>query len=237
MKKIFHLVASSALALTLAACGGGEDEEIRTSAQVRYFNAFAFAPASQIILGVDIDDPADSFVLNFGDITNYISYDQNEFDFLSFRESSPVFDDPETVRVGDGEFATVVLIRENGIDRFLDFEDLDEEPAGGTFNIRLVNLFERTDSVDFYFINLEGSIEETDPTEGSVGFTDDSDYFNATNRTGGQRLVVTENGESQPIFDSGPITLQTERNYTLYLIPLLGGSERPNGIIVEDGNR
>ncbi len=236
LSKLLHLFLFYAISLLISACGSDEDEERANNAQVRYLNASSAAPRTSIILGVDIDDPQDTFSLNFGEFTDYISYDQNQFEFVAFRESSPVFDDPERISVRDGDFETVVLVQDNGVDRFTSFTDLREEPPGGTFNLRVVNLAEDTDSVDFYFITLGESVNNIEPTDSNVRFMGASDYFNATNRIEGQRIAITSDGGDDVIFDTGPITFQTGRNFSLYLLPTLGGSTLSGGMIVEDGD-
>ena len=102
--------------------------------------------------------------------------------------------------------------------------------------MRVINLSEDTDSVDFYFITLGESVSNIEPTESSVGFLDDSDYFNATNRVQGQRIAITSAGGDNIIFDTGPITFQTGKNFSLYLLPTLGGRTLSGGMIVEDGD-
>ena len=236
LSKFLYLLLFCLVSLFIAACGSDEDEESQNNAQLRYLNASSISPRSSIILGVDLDNPQDTFTLNFGEFTNYISYNQNQFEFLAFRESSPVFDDPERISVSDGDYETIVLVQENGVDRFTSFTDLNEEPPGGTFNLRVINLSEDTDSVDFYFITLGESVSNIEPTESSVGFLDDSDYFNATNRVQGQRIAITSAGGDNIIFDTGPITFQTGKNFSLYLLPTLGGRTLSGGMIVEDGD-
>jgi len=91
--------------------------------------------------------------------------------------------------------------------------------------------------MDFFFINLDERIEDLEPTESSVGFGDDTEYFDSANQPQGQVILLTLPGETEEVlFDSGPVTLEEGSNFSLYVLPSIDGNPPLDGFIVRDGD-
>lgn len=235
MHRFPRILAGSALALSLIACGGsgsGSSSSDTPQTSLRVLHASADAPA----VNVRADDATIFSELDFATATAYLSVDEGSYrvrvDGIVPGGTATVIDVPDVELSADTRYTAIAVGNVADIAPLLATVP-DEDPAGDEARVQVVHAAAGAPEVDLYVTAPDTDLSSASPTA-SAAFEDVLDPL--TVAPGDYRIRVTPAGDMTVVFDSGTVALPGGADLLIAAVDNIGPGEAPIRLVVADGD-
>lgn len=222
-------VAASAVALALAACGGGAD---RTKANVRFVNASSGYAALDVI----VDDTRRFVSVAYGQGEAYAELDPDPQDIVTdvTRPGSTTPLVTLTPAVSKRNHYTLLAYGAEGGLKVVQLDENAPEPDSGKVSLRVFNAATDAGTLDVYLTADADPLADAVALQAGAGVGSASAY--ATLNAGTWRLRVTGAGAKSDLrFDVSGVALASKQVVTLVVTPGAGGVLVNALVLVQEG--
>ncbi|MCC6931693.1 MAG: DUF4397 domain-containing protein [Deltaproteobacteria bacterium] len=231
VKYIFKLGIVCLVGTVLFACSGSSNDEYYTG-RVR------IAHINPEIANLDImlNDSDERIELTYGEVTDYMRYDEGSINFRVTRKGSPIPLISSTIRVDADEYSTVFITGTVKEADFVQDADSQIESTTGIAKIRFAAMYDVTninkEDYDLYLLNPGSNINLMNPAVERIDFQDVTSYYEVD--TGVVQVVLTKTETKEIVYDSGFVNLDDQKVYTFVLMERIGGGLPLEGMLIND---
>lgn len=208
-------ILTLALALLLAACGGGED---RSKAQLRLVNASSGYAALDLV----VDDDRLQADVAYGQTTGYVEVDPDNADTEVTRPGSSTALATSTPSVSETNRYTLVAYGGEGSLKTVLLDDNADEPDSGKARVRVLNAAPDAGSLDIYLTSADAALADAEALQSAAAVGTVNAYTTVDAAT--WRLRVTAAGDREDLrLDLSGIVLTSRQIVTVVVTPGSGG--------------
>jgi hypothetical protein len=207
LRRVFFIVASCILALTVAGCGKGGGGS--SSAQVRFMNALVDAGPINVTVG------SNSVVsgLSFEGQTLYLGTDSGNQEFkVGISGGTSTIIDTTLAVSGDTKYTYLVYGTASAPTAQL-ISDSITDPSSGLFQLRVLNAAFGSAGLDVYVTAPGASLDTASPNISNITYNGASAFIQLA--PGSLQLRLTLHNSKQVIYDAGTVTFADRVSYDL----------------------
>jgi hypothetical protein len=207
LRRVFFIVASCMLALTVAGCGSGGGSS--SSAQIRFMNALVDAGPINVSVG------SNSVVsgLAFEGQTLYLGTDAGNQEFkVGIAGGTSTIIDTTFNLSGDTKYTYLVYGTASAPTSQL-ISDAIADPSSGLFQIRVTNAAFGSAGLDVYITTPGASLDTASPNISNITFNGSSTFTQLA--PGALQVRLTLHNSKQVIYDAGTVTFANQVSYDL----------------------
>jgi hypothetical protein len=214
-------------ALAAGACSDSNEPESSLDARIRYVNAVKFT-TGPVEIGLR---NGTSEVVPFAGVTAYEALRPGDY-VVFVEDEAGALDVNGTAFLTAGTDHTLAITGQSDLPRAMFLGDDPGQPDVGQAYVRVANGGLQVGPVDVYLL-LPGEQVDGTPTVGAL------DWLNVTLygefESGDIRLVLTDVGTEDVVFDSGPISLPSASVRTLFLYDGAAALDEIALLVLNDG--
>jgi hypothetical protein len=212
MHRFTTRIATIAIALLLAACGGNHNQN---TAQLRVIDAIADAEP----LDLTIDDAVKASAVSLDSTTSYteVTSGTHATRLRSTTSGAILYD--QSVGYNNGGNYTMALYGKRSAITVLQMSDDTSDPSSGKFKVRVADFALDSGALDFYV--LSGDLASTPPTIAAAAAGGVTSFVEVA--AGTYSFVLTASGTKEVVFQSTPQTLAAGAEVTFAAMPAPGG--------------
>ena len=225
LRRAFHVLVASLLAVIVAGCGHGSSSGGSTN--LRVFNALV--DGGSINVAVGSKTPVTG--LPFEGQTGYQSVDSGTQEFkVGIVGGTSTIIDTNFSLSGSSNYTYIVYGTASAPTSQL-LSDTVTAPASGLFQIRVTNIAFGSNGFDVYVTAPGASLDTASPNISNVTYNNSSAFTQLS--SGSMQLRLTLHNSKQVIYDAGTVTFNSTASYTL-IVYTKGSSTLVNAVLQND---
>jgi hypothetical protein len=222
----FFTLLLSILALSLSACGGGDDGD---NAQVRILNAsLDYGP-----IDVYFDGELKHSNVAYGAVSGFLDYKSESKTLKITRQGSTAAVYETTATPGKGTKHIYVVYGADGSLRMNQYSENESDAAADKSKLRILNASSDSGALDLFASTSATDVRDLLARTSGIGYGSVTGWIEVDK--GAYRTWLTAAGDKEDLRLSTPsITLVDRKNYTMVLLPSSGGA-LVNAIVFQQG--